>query len=353
MENKIDKEKYWLELIVDYLAGRASEERGSELMLWISESEDNKQYYDHVKEVYDSLEILKAKSQFDKDRAYNLFIQRVREEQRKQESIPVQISNTESPEQYGTRYSRKTLLWIVTTAASLALILGLSIPYFTKNTVTSYPSKVLVESPRGEKSKIYLPDGTLVWLNSGSQLAYYTDFNSGNRKVLLEGEAFFDVSENKELPFDVYAGNLKIQVLGTSFNVNSYGEERNTVVSLLEGQVAVMTAQDEKLLSKIHPQQKIVVDKTTGKYELLSCDADMDGIWRYGQLKINNDPMSQVIAKMERWYGVNINLEGKQRSERYWLTIKTESLTEILELINKITPIGYQIKGEEVIIRYK
>ncbi len=353
MENKIDKEKYWLGLIVDYLAGRASEECIKELILWISESEDNRQYYEHIEEIYNSLKIIKAKSQFDKDRAYNLFIERVREEQRKQDSPTMEIFHTKTPEYNEVRYNRKTLLWITTLAASLALIIGLTIPYLTKNTVTSYPSKVLVESPRGEKSKIYLPDGTLVWLNSGSQLAYYTDFNSGNRKVLLEGEAFFDVSENKELPFDVHAGNLKIQVLGTSFNVNSYGTEKNTVVSLLEGQVAVMTAQDEKLLSKIHPQQKIVVDKATGNYELLSCDADMDGIWRYGQLKINNDPMSQVIAKMERWYGVNINLEGKQRSERYWLTIKTESLTEILELINKITPIGYQIKGEEVIIRYK
>lgn len=351
MDNKIDKEKYWLELIVDYLAGRASEESSKELMLWISQSTDNKLYYEHVKEVYNSLEVIKAKSQFDKDRAYNLFLERVRGEQSKEQSG--QIQQAQSPENNKARYSRKTLVWVVSAAASVALIIGLSIPYLTKNTVTIPPAKVLVESPRGEKSKVYLPDGTLVWLNSGSQLVYYTDFNSKNRKVLLQGEAFFDVSENKELPFDVYANDLKIEVLGTSFNVNSYNEEKNTVISLLEGQVAVMTAQDDKLLSKIHPQQKIVVDKTTNNYELLSCDADMDGIWRYGQLKINNDPMSQVIAKMERWYGVNINLEGKQRSERYWLTIKTESLTEILELINKITPISYYIKGEEVTIRYK
>lgn len=353
MENKIDKEEYWLELIVDSLAGRASKERSKELTHWISESADNKQYYDHVKKIYDSLEIIKSRSPFNKDRAYNLFIERVREEQRKQEYVSVPALNVEIAEQNKVGYSRKTLIWMTTAAASLALIIGLSIPFLTKNAGIAPPSKVLVESPRGEKSKIYLPDGTLVWLNSGSQLAYYTDFNSGNRKVLLEGEAFFDVSKNKELPFDVYAGNLKIEVLGTSFNVNSYNEDKNTVISLLEGQVAVMDAQNEKLLSKIFPQQKIVVDRTTNNYELLSCDADMDGIWRYGQLKINNDPMSQVIAKMERWYGVNINLEGKQLSERYWLTIKTESLTEILELINKITPISYQIKGEEVTIRYR
>ncbi|MBB4036800.1 ferric-dicitrate binding protein FerR (iron transport regulator) [Dysgonomonas hofstadii] len=348
MNNKINEE-YWLGLIVDYLSGTISEEDKLLLDNWMDVSQENKDFFEQVKMIYYSVEVVKNKSEFDKDKAYNIFLHRIRTE----ENRAVNDNETDIHYNQEKQYTRKTLIWIAGIAASLALLIGLSFSFISMPGKLAAPGKVLVESPPGQKTKVYLPDGTLVWLNSGSNLTYYTDFNVKNRNVQLQGEAFFDVSKNPQLAFDILADGVKVEVLGTSFNVNAYGTEDYVAVSLLEGKVAVMDANNNELLSGLSPQQKLVIDKQTKKYELLSCDADMDGIWRYGQLKINNDPMSQVIAKMERWYGVNIQLEGEQRSERYWLTIKTESLTEILELINKITPIRYQIKGEEVTIRYK
>jgi len=348
MDN-IKNEEYWLGLIVDYLSGAISEDNKLILDGWIASSEKNADLFRQAKIIYDSLEVVKGKSEFDKDMAYDLFMKRIKTQDEYINNN--NISNADHKNE--KRYTRKALAWISGIAASLALLIGLSFSFINKSEKLANPGKVLVEAPPGQKTKVYLPDGTLVWLNSGSSLIYYTDFNVENRNVQLQGEAFFDVSKNQQLAFDILTDGMKIEVLGTSFNVNAYGNEDHVTVSLLEGKVAVMNAVDNKLLSGLSPQQKLVINKKTKKYELLSCDADMDGIWRYGQLKINNDPMSQVIAKMERWYGVNIQMEGEQRNERYWLTIKTESLTEILELINKITPIKYRIKGEEVTIRYK
>lgn len=351
MKNATDNEEYWLELILDYLSGSISGEDKHLLEDWLSASQENTKYFKKIKIIFDSFEVLKDKSRFNKDEAYNIFLQRIKAEK---DIVNSNIEYAQTPiyENESRHYSRKSLFSIAAVAATIALIIGLSFSFLNKP-AELVPQKVLVESPGGQKSKLYLPDGTLVWLNSGSTLTYYTDFNVSNRQVILKGEAFFDVSKNKELTFDVIANDVKIEVLGTSFNVNAYQEDNYVTVSLLEGKVTVKNAIGNKLLSELSPQQKLVIDKKNYKYELLSCDADMDGIWRFGQLKINNDPMSQVISKMERWYGVNIQLIGEPSGERYWLTIKTESLTEILELINKITPIKYQIKGEEVTIRYK
>lgn len=348
MENKNDRGERWLNDIVDSLAepgnGDAAGEKQQE------GSAENRRFNEQMKDLFDSVGIVRAGARFNTNRAYELFSGRVNEARHEHTS-----QNTARGHGNG-RLRRRAIVRTASIAASLAFLAGFAIPLAVnglKIKADTAPGEVVVESPPGQKSKLYLPDKTLVWLNSGSKLTYYTDFNSGNRTVLLEGEAFFDVSHNKQLPFDVMAGELKIEVLGTSFNVNAYEGERNTVVSLLNGKVMVRNAADDALISEILPQHKIVIDKTDDSFRLLECDADMEGIWRHGQLRINNDHLLQLISKMERWYGVNIHLAGEPVDEYYWMTIKTESLTEILELINRITPIHYKIEGEEVTVRCK
>jgi len=340
MDNNINREEYWFPLITAYLSGSISATDKLLLEDWIGQSEDHAVYFHQIKIIYDSLDVANRKSAFNDEQAYDLFRQRVQAAE-----SPQTVKNIQT-------YTRRSLIRIAAVAASIALIVGLSFSWFNKPAEAA-PGKVLVEAPSGQKSRLYLPDGTEVWLNSGSQLTYFTDFNTGNRDVLLDGEAFFDVSKNPALPFHIVTHGVRIEVLGTSFNVSSYSNEKDITVSLLEGSVSVMNATDGTQLAALSPGQKLSVNKYTHDHKLTACNADMDGIWRHGKLRIDNDPLSEVIAKMERWYGVDIEFEGKPSNERYWMTIKTESLTEILELINKITPINYQIKGEEVTIRYK
>ena len=101
------------------------------------------------------------------------------------------------------------------------------------------------------------------------------------------------------------------------------------------------------MIAKLEPNHKLIIGDN-GKCSLMACDAELDAIWRLGRLRIEGDGFKDLVEKMERWYGVDIKVEGRNLPNQYWMTIKTESLREMLEIINRITPIEYWINGEEV-----
>ncbi|WP_353120928.1 FecR family protein [Dysgonomonas capnocytophagoides] len=253
-------------------------------------------------------------------------------------------------------YTKATLIKMASIAASIALIVAVGISFVYQYKMQPSEQIVQVNTPRGQKSEIVLPDGSKVWLNSGSSLSYSTDYGRDSRTVGLYGEAFFDVAPNKEILFNVLLdGGLKVQVHGTQFNVDAYPGTKDITVSLLEGSVSLLTdtPDAEKNAIMLKPNEKIVMNKETYTYKQTPCDAELESLWRLGRLKIEQATLAQIVEKMERWYGVDIHMKGNDRGKLYWLTIKTESLTEMLELINKITPINYSIKGEEVTIQYR
>lgn len=252
------------------------------------------------------------------------------------------------------KYTKSTLVKVASIAASIAIIISIGISYMYISGAFFVAEPFLVNAPHGEKSEIILPDGSKVWLNSGSTLKYYTNYNRNNRIVELDGEAFFDITPNEKLAFDVLLKDgIKVHVYGTQFNVEAYSETNNIAVSLLKGAVSLRFDKFEDNEVLLTPNKKIIVDKEKNTYQLMSCDAEIESLWRFGRLKIEQATLTQIIEKMERWYGVNIDMKDKDSGKLYWLTIKTESLTEMLELINKITPIKYKITGEEVTIEYK
>lgn len=248
-------------------------------------------------------------------------------------------------------YPRSFLLRVAGVAATIALAIGFFISFLLLPEKSPDRSEVTMRTLPGQKSEVALPDGSLVWLNGESSLTYYTDFQRNNREVRLSGEAFFDVAHTGGM-FTVNSGGIQVQVHGTAFNVKAY-RESDIQVSLQEGNVTVHTLESGRLLAHLTPGQKVSIDYHTQTPVVAPCDAGNENLWRHGTLKITDEPLAQLIEKMERWYGVNITFEGNSKEIRYWLTIKTESLTEILALINKTTPINYSINGEEVTIRYR
>lgn len=210
-----------------------------------------------------------------------------------------------------------------------------------------------VLSGKGQKNQILLPDGTHIWLNSESEISYTSDFNLSNRSIKLKGEAFFDVKKNEYLPFNVEVDSINIQVLGTAFNVSAYADDPNIKVSLERGKVEVRMHDDNSFLATLNPNEQATIDKKSIVTTITDCEAYTESIWRQNVLKINNIYTDEMIKKLERWYGVHINVQNMPVSKRYGLTIKEESLREMLELINSITPIIYRIEGEEVTISYK
>lgn len=253
-------------------------------------------------------------------------------------------------------YSRSFLIRVSSIAAVIALVLGFSLSFLLNGKKESWQASQLenvVMAPPGQKTQLVLPDGTLVWLNSGSRLSYSYQYSTQDRIVNLEGEAFFDVQKDTQYPFIVKTGAVDVKVHGTAFNVSAYADEENVMVALLRGKVSLLSTDSQQLLTYLSPDQIATVSKNNLSWQVTPCDADIESSWHHNLLKFDGTPSKEVWKKLERWYGVDITLSNVSPSQAYWFTIKTESLTELLEIINKITPIEYKLDGKEVTIRYK
>lgn len=245
---------------------------------------------------------------------------------------------------------RMSFRWLIIAAAAIALAIT---SYFVVDTLQNNTlQNWIVSVEKGDKAKILLPDGSSVWLNSTSELTYGSNFNIKNRNVKIDGEAFFDVKNNSQLPFVVDLEQISIEVIGTRFNVKFYKDEDIIDIALVEGKISIYDT-DQKLLSEISPNQKIIFNKSDLNWEIQTCNAELEQLWTDYILKFENATLDEIAIKLERWYGVNINYETNDKDIRLGLTIKSESLNETLQLINRMVPMYYTIDGEEVYMRFE
>lgn len=322
-------------LMAKFLSGEAEISEIELLEKWRALSPGNEQLFRKHKEAWELAHATPIESMIpDKEVVWNKLINKI------EQSAPVM-------------YSRLFLYRTVGITATITLLIGFSLSFLLFPGKATERREVTVRTLGGQKSEVTLPDGSTVWLNGESSLTYATDFQANNREVKLTGEAFFDIIRTDEM-FKVNTGGIQVQVHGTAFNVNAYQGD-DIQVALLRGHVTVHNLESKQLLANLSPGHKASIASQTLETNIVACDAEIESLWRLGMLKIIDEPMTQVIEKMKRWYGVNITLKGKSKvtDVHYWMTIKTESLTEILSLINKTTPINYLINGEEVIIEYK
>ena len=212
--------------------------------------------------------------------------------------------------------------------------------------------RVKIIAPVGSKTQIVLPDSTHVWLNSGSELEYPTDFTSQNRRVKMKGECFFNVTNDPEHPFVVEGAELRIKVYGTRFNVYEDRYTNGTDVTLISGNVEVYN-QENRFLSKLNPGEQLVYNNGSSSVQKTKNPEALTS-WINNVLIFNNQPFEEVIYYLEKWYGVKIIFDRTlYNNNNYTFKVKTESLREVLELISYITPIEYHIEGDKVNIKYR
>jgi len=160
--------------------------------------------------------------------------------------------------------------------------------------------------PYGMQSEVMLQDGSHIYLNSGSKLSYPAKFIKNEREVYLSGEAFINVKEDKQRPFYVYTDDVKIRVLGTSFNVSSYSNDKTTQIVLLEGKVRI---RKNNFLSKgldIKPGERCVYTKVNSAFTTDKVDVRLYSSWIHGYLIFNKAPLEEVTKKLERFYNQKI-----------------------------------------------
>jgi transmembrane sensor len=233
---------------------------------------------------------------------------------------------------------------------------------------------VTITIPYGSKSKVDLPDGSKVILNSGSFLKYPVTFGADIRKVEFNGEAYFDIAKNKKVPFIVSTSGIHIKVLGTTFNVKSYPEDKSIETTLVTGSIEIFNEKNKQQPAKhiyLKPNQKISIpknntqtkdkirniptpatktEKITPKAVLETDVNSADYIaWKDNKLVFDNERFCDIMLKMERWYDVSIEIHSPEISnERFSGKFEKETLQQSLDAISLIAPIRYEIVKKKV-----
>lgn len=210
-------------------------------------------------------------------------------------------------------------------------------------------------APKGEKSLITLSDSSKVWLNGGSRLEVDRNYGLTNRKVKMEGEAFFTVTKNKFLSFKVNAGEIDIKVVGTRFNVSAYNSDNFIETTVEEGIVQVSSNKENQFeMLRLTANQMAVFDKSGKTMKVLGVDVETITAWKNQMLIIDNEHYDRVFRKLSNWYGVEfIVIDHLSYDPRYTMTLKTESLTEVMELLHFITPMQFKIDKDKVYVKFK
>ncbi|QHS60353.1 FecR family protein [Chitinophaga agri] len=230
-----------------------------------------------------------------------------------------------------------------------------------------------ISTRHGSRSTVTLPDGSTVYLNVSSKLTY--DYGQENsRQVTLEGEAFFDVLKDEQRPFIIHTKKMDITVLGTTFNVRAYEEDKTVETSLIQGKVEVTIKGDVPKKVILTPNQKIVLeneeknspvksvsmpvmhDKEPYRLEevtIIPTDSLVaETAWKENCLVFNNERFEDIALKMERWYDVQIIFEDKQLAEnRFTGTFINETVDQTLEALRFTSPFHYHIDKKKIIIK--
>jgi transmembrane sensor len=324
--------------IIAYLQGDSNAEETKKLLEWLDMSPANKKQFELIKNFWrDSRYSVKVK---DRDDAYD----RIMGEIAKSDQIH-RINHGHS-----LKNSNFNFNWLKGMAAAI-LLLAIAIPIYFLNT-SENPNLISEEIPAllksqtrpGEKSRIRLSDGTIVWLNSESVLEYPKEFKGSERLVSIAGEGYFEVAHDPEKPFIVASGNTVTTALGTSFNVESYPNENAIAVSLVTGKIKV-SLNDEGTYY-LEPGYQFLYDKKEHSVEKKNINTDHVTAWTNGVLIFNRDGYETVVKKLQRWYGVGISSKGTppsdfyitgqiKRNESLELTLETLKLLKLM--IGKFT----------------
>lgn len=227
-----------------------------------------------------------------------------------------------------------------------------SITYYNKVAVKA-PKEVKrqrLSTPRGMDFKLTLPDGSEVWLNAESSIAFPSSFISGERRVELSGEAFFKVAHNARKPFTVTTGRMNVKVLGTEFNMRSYKSEAPRV-SLVKGSVAIINPENQVTECRLKPGQDAWRD---GKGVLHVSQADTYSVtqWVEGFFYFDDAPLVNILRDLGRWYnlGVVFNNSAVANYKLHFSASRKDDINETLSAISNIVKTSISVEGTNIVV---
>ncbi|MEX1212165.1 MAG: FecR domain-containing protein [Balneolaceae bacterium] len=327
-------------LLTAYLENRCFEAEFSELLVLLERAEQDPEIKQTLHTYWQTLSIPPTGMPPSMSEDPDLWFEEIYTEARMREG---QITR---PQPVHRRAHRRSGM-LLRVAAILVLALSLSLAWLTLNPLSKGPSGestvTMVEkrADRGEKVRFSLPDGTQVHLNSDSRLRFESPFGDSLRDVHLEGEGYFVVARNEEKPFVVHANGVRTRVLGTSFNVRSYGDQARATVAVTHGRVSVQELREESADEVFEPiileaGQWANYDTSTDRISRGEGDLTEWVAWNEGVFLYSDKKLAEVANELERWYGVDIQFADPSLGE---CVIRGEHRNEVLE--NVLNAIGY------------
>ena len=239
-----------------------------------------------------------------------------------------------------------------TIAASILIpVLIISTVYFYKEMDHYKQIPNIVSVNKGQRAGITLPDGTIVHLNSESKLTYTPDFNGKLREVVLEGEAFFEVTPNKEKPFIVKTSVFDVEVLGTSFNVSVYNDENIVETALMEGKVKLTMQGCPSKPVYLTPSQKFIYSRSDRQGTISIMEGDTELAWKQGILAFSAEPLEEVFRQIERWYGVTMHYDKESLvNDNFTGQFKMISIQEMMNILRMHYNLKFKIENNDIYI---
>jgi transmembrane sensor len=358
----------WDDMLIRYLIGSCTEEENRTIKNWLSESKENKLYFDRIKDVYFLGKTLRSPSGFSPEKSLNRI---------KYKYYKSGLADQDSAfENYRTR--QLNIRAIIAVAATVLLLVSLGFNFrsvFRGNQrVTTDISVVYneISTPKGSRTQVSLPDGTKVWLNAGSTIKYPMEFLKGDRKVLLTGEAFFEVKKYPKKRFIVNTSDLAIKVWGTKFNVKAYPEDRMIQTTLVEGSISIQKLKGKEKDTYLSPNQTATYFKATGIMpemvnaepaplkkaapQTVHIENKINTIlytsWKDQKWVIEGQKLGDLARELERRFNVEIKFDNESiKQYKFTGILSDETFEQVLEVIKFSAPIEYSITTNLVILK--
>ena len=361
------------DIAIKVITGQASQEEAGLLKEWIGKSELNRLYYDDLKHVWKFSSIVQDSDQFDSEKAWQKAWQKLH--------VSSDSTNTKGYRTHLTRIFRIAAVILLTfLLGGISTYVG--IRKSIKPMIQAKVNMNEIVSPKGAKSQVILPDGTIAWLNAGSKLRYSQTYNNDDRDVFLEGEAYFKVMKNPLKPFIVRTKTMSVKALGTAFNVKAYPEENTITTTLEEGKVEIegYDSNSKKFEVTLLPNQKLTYTKRTTQYAVSSTDEIKteksamprelskvknippisidNGIntllytsWKDDRWIIEREELGSLVTLLERRYNVTFICKSKAlKAITFSGTIRKETLEQVLDILKLTAPVKYDIKEGTIIL---
>ncbi|MDR0747942.1 MAG: DUF4974 domain-containing protein [Tannerellaceae bacterium] len=313
-------------ILIRYIDDVLSEDEKVQVEAWLRTSPENKRLLEQIYFVLQLTEKVRIMNAIDADKAFALF-------------------KTKRNIRFGVSWRLSLRRIAVALFIPLLLLTGYLILH--NNNSEDKLKMVEISADSGVVSTFSLPDGSKVWLNTNSSLTYTEHFSTGKRLVELKGEGYFEVVKNATKPFVMKAGpSYSIEVLGTSFNVSAYPDDKAIETTLTEGSVVInAAAKDGHSASyRLKPNEKAEYQKDSKQLKIKQVDTDVDTGWMNGESIFKQEPMSNVLKKLSRRYNVKFEVKDEAIMDAVITArFKDEQLSQVMEYLKVASGIKYII----------